>query len=957
MKPTFLILLFLSSFQNILATDNFKVHTDNFYSEGKYIFLDIFVLSDKADSVSIQINSQYKHKNEFQRNNIVSYTSTKIFLLQGMNKIKLKISDVNKDSIDSSIFKPLSKLGILPQGEYSISLRILGKQDTMTSTFLRYTKPEIKSNTKLYEVITLASKKAERRSKGSVERNAAYLTNLNHELAKFNLSAEEDLIDNKYVLNISDGRYDLGVFKSLSLKEKAKKELQNNEERTRNSINQKADKGLEYYESIFSQLKTSKSESKQEAYGYISARSNFGNQQEAFSGQKKNFYELEGALDIPIFGIPVSVSGFYTTQDIGRSIKSSFIHFQYDANKAKEKMMNLITNYKSEYEIVESKGKGLQGTYQSFLGSLESQKVALGQKLFAKVTKSEYASIITENPSSSQGFSLDTTLLLTLVMNKIDSLESVNQGQEVLANSKDSLMKVYQSITKKYNEYLQIKEKYEKYQSLVNQYKNTTYFDSILAYKQLKDIKNVDDVSYKDLAKSASALLPEGKVKKITTGITSMNVGVFSKYNSKYTLGGQQIKGLDIGYDLGFAEVSLTTGKTEYIGRSGDIDRYSFYTGSLRWKPILKQRFELIYYGYSPSRRMLDENKEFFKNINTTLPSFQNPGHLIAFKQDGFIFKRLLAESEFAYSFKSGGNENNKFNDFDNLAYSFNIQGDIPRTTISFSSSYEHIGKRFENNTLPFSASGTNRLKISTNGAFFRNRVELGLDYNLLIQQNISNLSRNTRWGIDFKYKSKVYPSVSLSYKPFTTFRSFTDTLFVPQRPLLGEVWTGKINYQYKKGPQLVRLLLLYNKSMSKLDTSEFKNELLQLSIQYINKVSMTSLSISRTELKSTAISEVPAWHAQNRAMFAVSESYSLNNRTQANCSLEFGYGRYGLSSFGGMFGLAYTALKRPVTYRISSRFVKYRLDEEAAWQNVIRGNLEMIWRFKLDMTKAKEKY
>src|SRR5690606_8508328 len=93
--------------------------------------------------------------------------------------------------------------------------------------------------------------------------------------------------------------------------------------------------------------------------------------------------------------------------------------------------------------------------------------------------------------------------------------------------------------------------------------------------------------------------------------------------------------------------------------------------------------------------------------------------------------------------------------------------------------------------------------------------------YNVMQQKSMAVKSTHAKWGFDIATHSKRFPSVSFSYKPFSTYRSLSDTFSIPQKPILGEVWLGKLSYQIKKQDYILRLTAVYNKNTSLMDTIE----------------------------------------------------------------------------------------------------------------------------------------
>jgi hypothetical protein len=390
-------------------------------------------------------------------------------------------------------------------------------------------------------------------------------------------------------------------------------------------------------------------------------------------------------------------------------------------------------------------------------------------------------------------------------------------------------------------------------------------------------------------------------------------------------------------------------GNTQFIGRSGELDRYTFYTGKLKSKPILKQEVDFIYYGYTPSRRMFNEDKEFFSNINSSIPTFRKPTHILSLKQQGTMFKLIQVQSELAYSLNSKENESNRqqSNINDKLAYTFQLDGQLPFYDLDITASYEHVGLHFENNTLPFNAQGTDRYRIATKGIFIKNVLQAGIEWNYILQHNLYNDTRNMKWGFDFKTKSKRYPTVSFSYKPFSTYRSITDTFYIPQRPIIGDVLTSKISYQYKRKDKLFQVQLLLNRTTASMDTIDTGSNLFQFSANYSNKRHSNYFTLSRIEHRANANIIASSWHFNNKYMFSAGESFVINQNLNSNFGIDLGLSRFGISSKGLNAGASYKSTKLPLQYRAQFRYSKYKMTESDVWTNIVRCTIAINWQFK----------
>jgi len=744
------------------------------------------------------------------------------------------------------------------------------------------------------------------------------------------------------------GRYEMEKNISLS------KQVSQQENSYKNNLPSFASNDLTNHPSLFSQFRTLKKDKKDEdeVKGMISVSTNGSNGQEPNSDLDNNYYELRSTIELPIYGMPVQIDGYYTSQDQHRMAKASYVHFHYDIDKAKDNLMKLVNGYNDKYQQTVSKSKGMDQVYQNFVRNLESQKGQLTGELEKELSVKNVAGSINFDSlkkeatrSAIANARKDTAGLKT--NNPVDSTskEALTKEQHI----RDSVENKYKQAQDKYTKLLALEQKITKYQTLLTQNKNVNYFDSALAYDKMKGLSDPGQMSYKQMAKKADNLLPEGNVKKFATGLTSFDAGMFPKYESQYTMSGQMMKGLDMGYDFGFCQAGITLGKTQYIGRDGSVDNYSTYSGRIIYQPAKSQKLTLIYYGYTPSQNMLKDS--FFKDIPVAAPSFKNPVSIISAKYDGAISKYVIVGSEFARSINSA-DRTGAVNSNDKTAYNFNIEGAIPNINISLLGNYSKAGNGFENNSLPISPAGTEQYKLGGRGDFFRSFLTLGIEYDYLAQTSFATTGGNKKWGFDIKTNSKRYPSLAFSYKPFSTFRSFTDTLSIPQRPILGAVWTGRASYQIKKHARSIRFMVLYNKSTSSMDTVSYGSNLLQFTTMYSEKKWMMSVNTGFTEItgSSVATSVNPITPTGKTTFININGSYTLSKALTINAGQDIGIAVFGFCKYGVNGGLIYKFDKLPLMARVNLRYMNYELNETDGWKQLYMGSVELNWKFKTKM-------
>lgn len=748
------------------------------------------------------------------------------------------------------------------------------------------------------------------------------------------------------------------------------------------NISSLAATGLESYRSLMSQVRELARGDKQEAelQGEIAVAGSWSNGQPEYSAQDNNYYEVRARTETEVAEIPVSLEGYYTTQDAHRRIKSSYVRFHYDAEKAKEKLSKLIDGYKRKYNETVAQGAGLGQVYGSYLSGVESKKAALTASLMKEtglmvsggagsfgIDTAGLRRQIESNVREQLG---DTAALIDAGASKLDSAGHIRDAATRGARIADSAARLYESVLRRLEQIRQLEAQYDKYNRLLDQYRTTSYFDSALAYSKVQDLKNGNGATYKQLAKSAAGLLPEGKVKKAVTGLTSFDAGIFPKYVSKYTIAGQQLKGLDLGYDIGFARIGLSAGQTEFAGRDGGLDKFASYSGRVEFSPGKEQQAQLVYYGYTPSRSLITGDDTFSKAIDLALPTFRQPVHIVSAQYAGTFFRNIRLEGEAATSFRNGDKQRfvSGFN-ADRLAWNVAAEGHIPGSPLDFIASYEHGGKNFENSTMPLMIAGCDLIKAGIKGGFFKELLSGKVEFNRMTQTNLRGTGGNSRWGFELATHSKQYPSLSVSYKPFATFRTVYDTLGIPQRPLLGEVWTGRATYQIRRSHGVsYRFSAVFNRSTSQIDSLAYGADLLQFNASYANRIWMLSLSGGRSVLNN-AMGGAQAADTVNAAHLATtflmtSCAYSLKSGVSLSGGVDIGKAFYGLSRWGVNAGCAYALSALPIRLRTAVRYGGYRLPAYSgavsyerlegtgaapamSWRQLISGSLELAWTFK----------
>lgn len=711
--------------------------------------------------------------------------------------------------------------------------------------------------------------------------------------------------------------------------------------------------------SLLSQVKTllQSKDKHNELQGNIALSGNWSNAQPEYSLLDQNYYEMRADLTTKILNIPLSVESYYTTQDAHRKIKSSYFRVHYDVNSIKSELMSTVTSCANKFNTYSAQGENMAMQYGSLLNNLDKERQALLNALqhetgLQLAAFSALPSGLTPNLTAAfiskwaDSLAQQATARITKSSDTLVHKAAFVQKAKLLA---DSLSRVYQKAMQRYQQALHLASKIKTYTNLLEQYRNTHYFDSVLGYAKIKSLTQGKDISVKELSKSAAEFLSEGQAKKVITGISNLDIGVFPNYISKYTMAGQQVKGIDVGYTLGAATtVGVTLGKTQYIGRDGSLQNYAAYAFKSSFKIAEHQRIQLIYYGYSPSLALF-ANDSFLKNRDITLPSFKDPLAILATTYEGRFLNRFSVNAELA-SAKSSHQDFRTVFDANKLAWNVQVEGAVPATTVLLKGAYEHVGYAFTNATLPIPNSGIEKYSVGAKGTFFNSFLSLGIEFNHLQQDHFGIRGGNNRWGFDLATHSKRYPSMQLSYKPYTTFRSFADTLAIPQQAILGAVWNGKLSYQFKNRTAAVwRIMANYTHSASLADTLHYQHEVAQVGVAYSNKIWYTNCTMGITSSLVDFPTTVGSQQAMRFAMLAFDKQ--MSKALRAGMSVDIGYALFGLAKYGMAAQIAYKFNRMPLSIRINGRSTNFQLTAEAPRQKLWSGGVDVVWRLKMKLS------
>lgn len=565
--------------------------------------------------------------------------------------------------------------------------------------------------------------------------------------------------------------------------------------------------------------------------GTVYVQSQLSNGKEPDAAIDNNYYELGGSVQIPVMGIPVMINGMYTSQDKGRKFKASYINFSFDKSKLTEQ----LDQYKSIYEENSEKFKDIKHNTVSNFNTNLSNTENYKSKIISEV-KNEISILIYKLADSSNLLNGTNKATYDRLVNVYQDPASINAADIEDLKCEKCDTAVNQKITK----IVKILRDVNKYTALYNDIKNK-YED--INVKQLVDSHQIEDYTkkYYDGDKSITEnmpdlieKLPNGKIKKWVTKFTNIDMGMLSNYHSDYTLAGQMNKGLDIGYDFDLFKAGLNIGNTDYLSADGTVIKYRTGLAKVSFEPLKNNELQLSYFTYVPANNQeLLPQGTIKDSIGGILSSLDNRTAIYS-----LLYYGKFDKADIKIDFSNSQSAQQKFNIADLNNSSFNVllaTHLLPNNDLGIA--FEHIGHQFENKVLPFLFSGTQKIKISNTGTYFKNRIMLTLEYQLLTQVAESYVGKNRKLGVQLQTKFKNKPNVSLAYKPFTTFRTVTDTHRIQQRPMMGDVFLFRSNYAFKSNHGAsynFNLILNYNTSL--IDTATYINYNTQLLAGYRNK-------------------------------------------------------------------------------------------------------------------------
>ena len=901
-------------------------------------------------------------------------------LSKGVGKMVMAMDSKLQRYYINADFKDISqRFSTYPAGHYRIYRQVIEKraisgEDTFSKVTFREVDSTLPINSPLRNrfrkifsekelaQVTLKQKEHKASEKGVSEAEAMNVSRrVNNKLRKLKgVTTHTGYYDGKLYTEFTYGPWYLGRY-FLSDMQTLKGNIKQENELIKNNLSAAVNNELESFQTLSSQMRQIYRErSNNNLKGDVDVNFNTATGKDPYSGVDPTYMDGHALFTTEIKKMPIAIEGYYTTQDRNRQAKASYIRFRYDVEAAKQSLQKLISAYQHKFNETVSKGAGLSSVYGQYTARLEQEMQKIAQNTAAdygidpQVLAKEKADL--SNLENALARNMDTAALIRKATSDAKSEAekdaAVTSVRTRYEKARQKLETSQGEIEKRQKQYRELQAKYTKYKALLEQYQTQLHLDSVANYAQIEKLKS-SDLSYKEMAKAAEGLLPEGQVKTFVSGLTHLEAGILDRYESAYTLAGQTMKGGSVGYDLGIVKLGVSGGSVEYVNREGTVDKYAAYMGRIDSREYAGQKTGLVYYGYSPTRQIL-ESTNFKGNIDAALPTFSKPIHIVSVTHSGRIGHNLSLDGEAAVSHRREEETSFKFG-LDNMALKVGGDYRIPRTGIGVSGEWEHLGKDFENKSLPLNRTGTERYTAGVETSAFRNVLNVKLTWNYLLQQGLYAESGNVRWGIEARTKSKRFPSLLFAYKPFSTFRTVYDTLATPQRPLLGEVWLARGNYQLKRpGGIYHRFTLAYNGNRSSGgDSVDYKSTTVQAAYNYTARKLNLGINAGFMELPVSAHPQ--SGYAGGRSWFCNTNISKSLKSLSVQVGNEVAFASMGLQRFSFLAGGAYRFPKAPVSLRLSTRYSCYKLTSADPYSSLLAVQMGFGWHFSIPLSDKNE--
>lgn len=700
--------------------------------------------------------------------------------------------------------------------------------------------------------------------------------------------------------------------------------------------------------------------------GYLELSQRLGTAAAPYSLYDPNAFEGFAEFGTEYMGVPLRIEAFGTTQDLRQVPKSSYVRFRYDAEAMRSGLLKRIDASRALHAQASTQYGAIRQVYGGHLGKLARQRQALAAQLEQAVRDSAAAFQEDMLPSATldslpkrpfQG-ALDSAGAKALDSAKTKAKNAAEAkasdgaqavGHPLLQIESAQVQRIAAKRQAASARLAKLRASASSLQADIGRYQ--TQLDSIskgvsadsLSAAISSSRSDIAELSNRELLKAASGSAPARAFTRAAAGFTAFEAGVFAAQLSEFTLAGSQMNGLHAGYELGKVQADALGGWVQYVGREGEVTSYRTAAGSLETTMLKGQRIKGMYLAFDASPPQPGTGEGFYPRAIPKGASAWQPAAVAAVSYAGTIGKGLRLSGELAGPGLVQGTVPTLGRG--DIAWQAAAEGEVPRLPVALHASAQQAGRDFYNPLLPLGLSGTNRYALGATGHLFRHKLTWGAERQVMERQGAeeaSSSATNRRWGFEAAWRTKRWPSVAASYKPFATFRAFSDTLAVQQRPLVGSVWSLRSAYQVKGlHGRSWRFAASYVASQSVIDTLAYGCTVMQATAIYTTKKATATTTLCRSVVAAPeAMEGIPN-------MLNASTTMQMNVKAglALQASVSAGRAPYGLAQYGCGAGVRWAGKGR-LGFGANVGASRFRLQQSMGWQGLYSGTLSGRWVF-----------
>lgn len=650
--------------------------------------------------------------------------------------------------------------------------------------------------------------------------------------------------------------------------------------------------------------------------GNVLMQYNYSNQQEAYSGLQNSYYDIGGTVTLPVMGIPIMIDGYYTQQDRNRVLKSSYLHVSFDKDALTEQLEEMNKELKRSYTDGTAGITTYEHYYKQLLSRLNSEKA-------------QYLSEL-------QHLAKDTLSSVS---------DTVGHYGETAITAYEEGVARYDELTKQIAA-LETKIRYA--ETTIEQISNKKYIDSVEVYTKIKR-EQLGDMDSEDYLNVLEQTFPKNKMVSKLRHLNKLSVGSFSNQVSKYTNPGQMMKGGSVSYDLGYLDVGVSLGRVDLVDFGGNKERINVGSIELRTRKIKNQEIGFIYQHSAPAgtdtflaavSASEEANRSLSQGIYTVLYNLNLP------------FLELATEG--AYSNGSSGTYRSEGSFSEGYAAmmdktSFNIVTGIKMMEgkITLGGMFEHIGRSFNNNILYYNMRGVQTYNAQLSSFWLKDQVKIDLSYHVLSNIRSYGSGNNKRYGFDVQTLSKRFPKIRISYKPYTSFNTISDTVTNFSYTLMGNVFLTRLDYKYKRKKMILNTGLHYNRSNSLLDTVSYSSDVLTLHTSLIYDRLFANLTIGRSYINSNIIN-ADQLLMNNNTFSMIQLSYPVLPLLTIGGGINLGWNEGTMTKYGGKITVRVTHKKTRASLFVNTYYTQYNIANN--WEQIynIATGVQIPFHFQL---------